>query len=177
MATWILTAPARIWTRTRRQVQNETADGVRLLPDDRTPLPEQEGQQQQRQRRQQKDQQFQQFQRPGQQQQRPQRSEPRRQLEQPTETAHQIQIAEAVSLCAKLPSDSCRFENDCEDALQSLRRAIRSCPKEMRARLLEDVPQASMAATQTFLEVLASRRPFYRAQAAEMSSILRECGQ
>eukprot|EP00440_Ansanella_granifera_P029278 gb/GFBE01031802.1/.p1 GENE.gb/GFBE01031802.1/~~gb/GFBE01031802.1/.p1 ORF type:complete len:228 (+),score=36.19 gb/GFBE01031802.1/:1-684(+) len=89
------------------------------------------------------------------------------------QTEAQRLIVDAVMVCSQLPADSRRFENDCESAMGFLRKSLRACPKQERAEALSRIPFHKVEAALEFLQLLANRRPFYRAQAAEVAMLLK----
>lgn len=87
-------------------------------------------------------------------------------------------LADTIQHCADLTSrGNSRFENESEAVFQALRRGIRACPRQRAPDhesnscvVLEELP--GKFHVWCFLEIIASRQPFYKRQAQEVSSIL-----
>lgn len=81
----------------------------------------------------------------------------------------QPQFAAAVKACADASSEVRRFENACEDTMKSLRKAVRGT-KGLGIEFLAQVP--GKLHVWDFLLLLEDRRPFYKAQVAEVIGML-----
>eukprot|EP00930_Biecheleria_cincta_P021014 TRINITY_DN15663_c0_g1_i1.p1 TRINITY_DN15663_c0_g1~~TRINITY_DN15663_c0_g1_i1.p1 ORF type:complete len:282 (-),score=50.81 TRINITY_DN15663_c0_g1_i1:49-894(-) len=101
-----------------------------------------------------------------------------------TVLASRPQLAEAVRACPALVSPgNFRFENECERVFTELRRGLLSLGRHSKQHtldknsvvLLEELP--GKRAVWQFLELVAARRPFYKAQVEEVGAVLQTSAQ
>lgn len=84
------------------------------------------------------------------------------------------ELAEAIECCSQLIVSPRRFQNENEEAFQTLRRLIKKCPRsrENGGAKLDDV--LGKAHVWNFLMLVATHRPFYKRQVAEVVKVLEE---
>lgn len=80
-------------------------------------------------------------------------------------------LAISIRRCAELVGSSARFQNHGEEVFQGLRRNLLASARRQQS-CLDEVPLDARGFVWDFLVLVAARRPFYRAQAAEVARAL-----